>query len=58
MGQISVLQKLTLHVDEGQRTQASIKEKVSESGKGGDPISKKKRETPWVEILEEHLHIR
>ena len=34
MGQISILQNLTLHVDEGQRTQASIKEKVSESEKG------------------------
>ena len=29
MGQVSVLEKLTLHVDEGQRTQASIKGKVS-----------------------------
>ena len=29
MGQVSVLERLTLHVDEGQRTQASIKGKVS-----------------------------
>ena len=33
-------------MDEGQRTQASIKEKVSESGKGGFPsyLQKKKRD--------------
>ena len=29
MGQVSVLKRLALHVDEGQRTQASIKGKVS-----------------------------
>ena len=29
MGQVSVLERLTLHVDEGQRVQASIKGKVS-----------------------------
>ena len=29
MGQISVLESLNLHVDEGQRTQASIKRKIS-----------------------------
>ena len=28
-------------MDEGQRTQARIKEEVSESGGGGDPISRK-----------------
>ena len=28
-GQVSILYRSTLHVDEGQRTQASIKEKVS-----------------------------
>ena len=29
MGQVSVLERLTLHVDEGQQTQANIKGKVS-----------------------------
>ena len=29
MGQVSVLESLNLHVDEGQRTQASIKGKIS-----------------------------
>ena len=34
MGQVSVLERLTLHVDEGQRTQASIKGKISNLEKG------------------------
>ena len=34
MGQVSVLERLTLHVDEGQRTKASIKGKVSNLERG------------------------
>ena len=34
MGQVLVLERLTLHVDEGQRTQASIKGKVSNLKRG------------------------
>ena len=34
MGQVSVLERLTLHVDEGQRMQTSIKGKVSNLEKG------------------------
>ena len=34
MGQVSVSESLTLHVDEGQRTQASIKGKISNLEKG------------------------
>ena len=30
IGQVSVLESLTLHVDEGQRTQANIKGKISD----------------------------
>ena len=30
MGQVSVLESLTLHVDEGQRTRANIKGKISD----------------------------
>ena len=33
MGQVSILESLTLHVDEGQPTQASIKGKISDLGK-------------------------
>ena len=40
MGQVSVLERLTLHVDEGQRTQASIKGKVSNLEKGLEEMAK------------------
>ena len=40
MGQVSVLERLTLHVDEGQRTQASIKGKVRNLGKGLGKMAK------------------
>ena len=40
-GQVSVLERSTLHVDEGKRTQASIKEKVSNLDKGlGEKMEK------------------
>ena len=40
MGQVSVLESLTLHVDEGQRTQANIKGKISDLGKGLGKMAK------------------
>ena len=40
MRQVSVLEKLTLHVDEGQRTQASIKGKVSNLERGLGKMAK------------------
>ena len=40
MGQVSVLERLTLHVDEGQRVQASIKGKVSNLEKGLGKMAK------------------
>ena len=40
MGQVSVLERLALHVDEGQRTQASIKGKVSNLEKGLGKMAK------------------
>ena len=40
MGQVSVLERLTLHVDEGQQTQASIKGKVSNLEKGLEKMAK------------------
>ena len=40
MGQVSVLESLTLHVDEGQRTQASIKGKISNLEKGLGKMAK------------------
>ena len=40
MGQVLVLESLTLHVDEGQWTQASIKGKVSNLEKGLGKIAK------------------
>ena len=43
-------------MDEGQRTQASIKEEVSESGREGGPYFQK-RKTPWVKTSEQHMHI-
>ena len=39
-GQVSVLERLTLHVDEGQRTQASIKGKVSNLERGLGKMAK------------------
>ncbi len=41
MGQVSVLERLTLHVDEGQQTQASIKGKVSDLERGLGKMAKK-----------------
>ena len=41
MGQVSVLERLALHVDEGPRTQASIKGKVSNLEKGWGKMAKK-----------------
>ena len=40
MGQVSVLKSLTLHVDEGQRTQANIKGKISDLEKGLGKMAK------------------
>ena len=40
MGQISVLESLTLHVDEGQRMQASIKGKASNLERGLGKMAK------------------
>ena len=40
MGQVSILERLALHVDEGQRTQASIKGKVSHLEKGLGKMAK------------------
>ena len=40
MGQVSVLESLTLHVDEGQRTQANIKGKISDLKKGLGKMAK------------------
>ena len=40
MGQVSVLESLTLHVDEGQRTQASIKGKIGDLGEGLGKMAK------------------
>ena len=40
MGQVSVLESLNLHVDEGQRTQASIKGKISNLEKGLGKMAK------------------
>ena len=40
-GQVSVLERSTLHVDKGQRTQASIKEKVSNLDGGLGKMAKK-----------------
>ena len=40
MGQVSVLESLTLHVDEGQRTQTGIKGKVSNLEKGLGKMAK------------------
>ena len=40
MGQVSVLERLALHVDEGQRTQASIKGKVSNLERGLGKMAK------------------
>ena len=40
MGQVSVLERLTLYVDEGQRTQASIKGKVSNLEKRLEKMAK------------------
>ena len=40
MGQVSVLESLTLHVDERQWTQASIKGKVSNLGEGLGKMAK------------------
>ena len=59
MGQVSVLERLALHVDEGQRTQASIKGKVSHLEKGLGKMAKnqslpahlQERETPWVKMI-------
>ena len=45
-GQVSVLERSTLHVDEGKRTQASIKEKVSNLDKGLEKMAKKTRASP------------
>ena len=42
-GQVSVLERSTLHVDEGQQTQASIKEKVSKLEEGGGKNGQKSR---------------
>ena len=57
MGQVSVLEMLTLHVDEGQRTQASIKGKVSNLERGLGKKAKNqslpatsRRKTPGVKI--------
>ena len=40
MGQVSVWESLTLHVDEGQWTQAGIKGKVSNLKKGQEKVAK------------------
>ena len=40
MGQVSVLERLTLHVDEGQWTKASIKGKVSNLERGLGKMAK------------------
>ena len=40
MGQVSVLESLILHVDEGQRTQAGIKGKITDLGKGLGKMAK------------------
>ena len=40
MGQVSVLESLTPHVDEGQWTQAGIKGKVSNLEKGLEKVAK------------------
>ena len=42
-GQVSVMESLTLHVDEGKRTQASIKEKVGNLDKGTGKNGQKRR---------------
>ena len=41
MGQVLVLERLTLHVDERQRTQASIKGKVSNLERGLGKMAEK-----------------
>ena len=46
MGQVSVLEMLTLHVDEGQRMQASIKEKVSNLERGWEKWPKTRASQP------------
>ena len=45
-------------MDEGQRTQVSIKEKVSESGKRAPILPPKKKETTWVERPQQLMQIR
>ena len=40
MGQVSVLESLNLHVDEGQQTQADIKGKVSDLERGLGKMAK------------------
>ena len=46
MGQVSILERLTLHVDEGQRVQASIKGKVSNLESGWEKWPKTRASQP------------
>ena len=50
MGQVSVSERLTLHVDEGQRMQVSIKGKVSNLERGGKMA---KNQSPPAHLQEE-----